>query len=169
MPDSFLSASDPRVNQIYFPFSWGWYLSAGKTDNEKANRWKIPYVITYMLNLQYGTNELIYETETEMQIKRTDLWLPRDKEVRGGMNWGFGISDANCYIAVVQSLSCVWLFATLWTATLLYTEWINRVLLYSTGNCIQYPIINYSGKNMRKNIYVFVYILNWTTLPYIRN
>ena len=56
---------------------------------------KIPYVITYMLNLQYGTNELICETETKTQIMRTELWLPRDKEMRGGMNWGFGISDAN--------------------------------------------------------------------------
>ena len=130
---------------------------------------KIPYVITYTLNLQYGTNEHIYETETEIQWLPRDLGLPRDKGVRGGMNWGFGISDANYYIAVVRSLSCVWLFATLWTATLLYTEWINRVLPYSTGNCIQYPIINYSGKNIRKNIYVFVYIWNWTTLPYIRN
>ena len=68
---------------------------------------KIPYVITYTLNLQYGTNEHIYETETEIQWLPRDLGLPRDKGVRGGMNWGFGISDANYYIAVVRSLSCV--------------------------------------------------------------
>ena len=30
---------------------------------------------------------------------------------------------------------------------LLYTEWVNnKVLLYSTGNCIQYPVINHNGK-----------------------
>ena len=30
---------------------------------------------------------------------------------------------------------------------LLYVEWINnRVLLYSPGNCIQYPGINHNGK-----------------------
>ena len=30
---------------------------------------------------------------------------------------------------------------------LLYIEWIkNRVLLYATGDCIQYPIINHDGK-----------------------
>ena len=29
----------------------------------------------------------------------------------------------------------------------LYTEWINnKVLLYSTGNCTQYPMINHHGK-----------------------
>ena len=31
----------------------------------------------------------------------------------------------------------------------------NRVLLYSTGNYIQYPMINYNGKNM-KNTYMYM-------------
>ena len=35
---------------------------------------------------------------------------------------------------------------------LLYTGWINnKVLLYSTGNCIQYPVINHN----KKNIYMY--------------
>ena len=29
---------------------------------------------------------------------------------------------------------------------LLYLGWINKVLLYSTGNSIQYPVINHNGK-----------------------
>ena len=30
---------------------------------------------------------------------------------------------------------------------LLYREWVNnKVLLYSTGNHIHYPVINYNGK-----------------------
>ena len=29
---------------------------------------QIPYDITYMWNLKYGTNELIYETETDSRI-----------------------------------------------------------------------------------------------------
>ena len=29
---------------------------------------------------------------------------------------------------------------------LLYIGWINKVLLYSTGNYIQYPVINHKGK-----------------------
>ena len=38
-----------------------------------------------------------------------------------------------------------------------YTGWINnKVLLCSTGNCIQYPIINYNGENMKKSIYMYV-------------
>ena len=39
---------------------------------------------------------------------------------------------------------------------LLYGEWINnKVLLYSTGNYIQYPVINHNGKEYEKeDIYV---------------
>ena len=34
---------------------------------------------------------------------------------------------------------------------LLHLEWINnKVLLYRTGNYIQYPVINYNGKKYRK-------------------
>ena len=31
---------------------------------------------------------------------------------------------------------------------LAYKEWINKVLLYSTGNNIQYLVINHNEKNM---------------------
>ena len=39
---------------------------------------------------------------------------------------------------------------------LLYTGWINiKVLLYSTGNYIQYPVINHNGKKYKKEcVYV---------------
>ena len=38
---------------------------------------------------------------------------------------------------------------------LLYMGQINnKVLLCSTGNYIQYPVINYNEKNMKKNVYV---------------
>ena len=34
---------------------------------------------------------------------------------------------------------------------LLYIEWINnKVLLYSTGNFIHYPVINHNGKEYEK-------------------
>ena len=29
-------------------------------------------------------------------------------------------------------------------------EWINKILLYSTGNSIQYPVINHNGKEYEK-------------------
>ena len=41
---------------------------------------------------------------------------------------------------------------------LLYAEWINnKVLLYSTDNYIQYPVINHNGKEIKKNVYVYMY------------
>ena len=44
----------------------------------------------------------------------------------GGMDWEFGISRCK----------------------LVYIEWINnKVLLYSTGKYIQYPMINHTGKD----------------------
>ena len=41
--------------------------------------------LTQMWNLNYDTNELIYETETDSQAYRTNLWLPRGREVGGGV------------------------------------------------------------------------------------
>ena len=50
---------------------------------------RITYDITYMWDLQYDTNEHIYETKTSSQIQRTDLWLPWGRIVAEGK---FGIS-----------------------------------------------------------------------------
>ena len=78
-----------------------------------------------MWNLKYNTNEHIYETETDSQTQRTDLWLPRGMRGGGGMDWKFGVSRCKP----------------------LYIEWINnKVLLNSTGKYIQYPVINHNGK-----------------------
>ena len=60
------------------------------------------------------------------------MWLPRRREGEGGMEGEFGVSRCK----------------------LVYIEWINnKVLLYSTGNYIQYPVINYNEKNI-KSIYI---------------
>ena len=60
-------------------------LILSKSERER----QIPYDSTYMWNLKYGTDEPIYETETDTQTWRTDLWLPRG---RTGMDWEFGVS-----------------------------------------------------------------------------
>ena len=96
---------------------------------------QIPYNITYIWHLKYDTNELIYKTEADSQTQRTDLWLPRGRHGGGRMDWDFRISRCK----------------------LLYIEWINsKVLLYSTGNYIQYPLINHMEKNTKKEcIYMY--------------
>ena len=82
-----------------------------------------------MWNLRYGTHQHNYETKTDSQIQRTDLWLPRVRQDGGGKDWEFGISRGK----------------------LLYIAWINnKVLLYSTGNYIQYPMTNHNGKEYEK-------------------
>ena len=49
---------------------------------------------------------------------------------------------------------------------LLYIEWINKVLLFSTGNYIQYPVINHNGKEYEKE---YIYMRDGITLLYGRN
>ena len=56
------------------------------------------YDITYMWNLKYGTNELIYKTETDSQTQRTDLWLPRESGLGEGRSESLGLADAKYYI-----------------------------------------------------------------------
>ena len=81
------------------------------------------------------TNTIWYHLHAESKIwhKRTYLWnrnritnienrlvVVKGEGVRGGMEWEFGVSRCK----------------------LLYIEWINnKVLLYSTGNYIQYSMI----------------------------
>ena len=66
------------------------------------------------------------------------MWLPSGRGGRGGIDWESGISRCK----------------------LVYTGWINnKVLLYSTGNSIQYPVIFHDGKEYEKEcIYIYVYI-----------
>ena len=53
----------------------------------------------------------------------------------GGMEWEFGVSRCK----------------------LLYIEWINnKVLLYSTGNYIQYPVIKHNGKEYEKDVCICI-------------
>ena len=82
-----------------------------------------------MLNLKYDTNELIYETETDSQMLRTDLWLQRVERDERGLECEAGVSRCR----------------------LLYIEWIDdKVLLSGTGNYIQYPVINHNIKEYEK-------------------
>ena len=84
---------------------------------EVSQKEKDKYDITSMWNLKHDTNELIYETDSQTQI--TDLWLPSGRAGGRWMDREFGISRCK----------------------LLYIEWINnKVLLYSTGNYIQYSV-----------------------------
>ena len=64
------------------------------------------------------------------------LVVTKGEGVGGGMEWEAGVSRCK----------------------LLYIDWIhNKVLLYSTGNSIQYPMINHNGKNIfKKRAYIYI-------------
>ena len=52
------------------------------------------------------------------------------------MEWEFGVSGCKLF----------------------YIGWINhKILLQSTGNYIQYPIINYNGKEYKRRMYIYRY------------
>ena len=63
------------------------------------------------------------------------LVVAKGEENGGGMDREFGISRCK----------------------LLNVEWIiKKVLLYSTGNYTQYPVINHNGKNMKRNVCIYI-------------
>ena len=62
------------------------------------------------------------------------LVVAKGEEVGGGMEWEVGVNRCK----------------------LLNMEWINKALLYSTGNYIQYPMINHNGKEYKNRMYIYV-------------
>ena len=61
--------------------------------------------------------------------------VPKGEEVGGGKDWEFGISRCK----------------------LLFIGWItNKVLLYSTEDCILYPMTKHNGKE-DENEYIYIY------------
>ena len=111
----------------------GWTVilsEVSQTEKDKS------HIILLIYGIQKsGTNELIYKTEIESQIQKTNLWLPGCKG-GGGINWEIGID----------------IYA------LLYIKQItNKDLLYSTGKSTYYSIMTYMGKELKKDwIYVQV-------------
>ena len=88
-----------------------------KLSKSKRER-QTPHDITYMCNLKYDANELIYETETDIE---NGLVVAKREVGRGG--FGLGVWDKQMQ-------------------TITYRMNEQQGLLFSTGNYIQYPVIN---------------------------
>ena len=58
---------------------------------------QVSYDITYMWNLKYDTNEVIYKTETDSQTQKTNLWLPKGKGGEGYIR-SLGLTDTHYYV-----------------------------------------------------------------------
>ena len=82
-----------------------------------------------MCNLKYDTNKLICETEGRLTDTEQTFGCQGGSGGRGGADGELKISRCK----------------------LVYTEWINnKVLLHSTGDSLQYSVINQSGKEYKK-------------------
>ena len=98
-------------------------------------------MISHIWNLKYDTKERIYEKETGLQTKRTDVAAKGEKG-QGKMAWIFGVSK--CKPVYIEQIN-------------------NKVLLYSTGNYIQFLVISNNGKEYKKRMCIYVYELLCST------
>ena len=78
----------------------------------------------------------LFTKQKQTHRHRKLTMVTKGERVGRGINWEFGIN----------------------TFTLLYIIYIiNKYLLYSTGNYIQYLVITYDGKGSEKNICLCMY------------
>ena len=106
-----------------------WHSVIVKKEDLAERERQIPYDITYMWTLKYDTN-VQYLSMKQKQTHRHREWICGCQVGAGeGKDWEFGISRCKLF----------------------YIRWINnKVLLYGTGNYIQYPVINHNGKEYEK-------------------
>ena len=95
------------------PFAGTWVVLDIIILNEVRKTNHIAYDITYMWNLKYDTNELIYENR-DSQMQKTNLWFPKGKRGGGADKSGGWNQQKHTIIHKIN----------------------NRMLLHSTGNYI---------------------------------
>ena len=124
-----------------------------------------------MPSLKYDTNDLTYKTVNRLTESR--LVAAEGEAGRGRMDWESGILRCKLLYQVGPKvhlrLSIRWYGKpcklTFWPTH--YLDWTSsKVLLSSTGNCIQKPVINHDGKEYETE---WSYVLKWSTLLYSRN
>ena len=103
-------------------------------------------VISLICGIKNVTQMNLCTKQKQTQTWRTGLWLPRGRGCGGRLDREFGVSRCK----------------------LLHMEWINnKVLLYSTGNYIQYPIINHNGKEKNDKIKTDTQFSYWKSFMYV--
>ena len=58
----------------------------------------MPYDVTYMWNLKYGTDEPVYKSRNRLIDMENRLVVSKGEGKRTGMDREFGLVDANYYI-----------------------------------------------------------------------
>ena len=136
------------IKKMWYIYRMEYYSATKKNEIMPfAATWMQLEIIILSEVKQKKTNTIWYHLYVESKIwhKWTYLWnrnrirdienrleVAKGKGGRRGLDWESGIRRCK----------------------LVYVEWINnKVLLYSTENYIQYPVINYNGKE-----YIYVYL-----------
>ena len=123
-----LGRSPGEVNNNPFQYSYlenfmdrgaQWVTVQGVIKSQSRLTSTLLYIYHYIWNLKYNTNELIYKQKQTHRHRVETRGYPGEKWGRGKRGWEFKVC----------------------TCKLFLTEWMNnRVLLQSTGNCVQYPV-----------------------------
>ena len=98
------------------PFAATWMDPETVIWSEISQKDKYHIILLICVIQKNGTNELICKAETESQMQKINLWIPRE-EGRGGMNWEIGIDIYTLLILCIKQIT-------------------NENLLYSTGNSV---------------------------------
>ena len=68
-----------KIKDKRMPFAATWLQLKSLILSESERERQIPHSITHMWNLEYGTNEPTYKTDTDPRTRRTNSWLPRGR------------------------------------------------------------------------------------------
>ena len=104
--ENYLKRMKLKESEI-MPFAATWTQLEIIILSESERERQMAYVVTYMWNLKYVINELIYKTETDSQTQRTYLWLPRGVRGGGGKDWEFEIS--RCKLLYIGWISILYI------------------------------------------------------------
>ena len=97
---------------------------------------------------QTKTNTTWQHLHVELKICHKGTYLPNRDRLTDTRELTYGCQGAGCWGWEELELGIS-------RCQLLYIGWINKVLLYSTGNYIQYPVTNRNGKEYEKEcIYI---------------
>jgi len=150
-------STDERIKKLWYVYIIDNYSVIKKDEIMlSASTWAQLEMIILSEVRKRKTSTIWYHLYVEFKVwhKWTYLWNRHTHRTHlclpGGVGWGrtdweFGVTRCK----------------------LLHKEWINnKVLLCSTGNYIQCPVINQNGKEDEKEC---IYIYKWVTLLYGRN
>ena len=156
--DAKILLSSPFLNSP--PLS---HLPKGMATHSSILAWSIPWTEESIRLQSMGSQRGRYDWSDLAHTSPSQTWKLFAYDLVLSLLWflprafyldcPFSCPDSSpCLILFFLSSRPNWKFDTN-RCKLVYIRWINKVLLYGTKDCSQYPMINHNRKNMKKNIY----------------